>query len=424
MQYQATQLPNGATFLRVPMPSVGSVTVLALVNAGRRYEDDRVAGISHFLEHMVFKGTKNYATSQILAAVVDEVGGEFNAFTSKEYTGYYVKLAARFTDLALDVVTDLICAPLLRQEDIDREVSVILEEMNMYEDMPMRNIGDIFDELLFDGSNLAGRILGDKAALKSLKSADFQQYMDDWYGFKNVVFVVAGNAEKVNDPGLQARVEELLAKGATARAAKEHQSFFQKRYGNEKNRIVNKKTEQAHFIMGFPGYQRTDDRRYALTVLSTLMGKTMSSRLFTEIREKRGLCYYVRSEVDFYHDVGVFGASAGVDPNRINEAVSAMRAELLAAVGDKPVTAAEVNAAKQNLIGSLLLDLEDSHSVASWYGMKQLLEGKVETEEETIAKLEKITLDSVQAVAADLLQADRLRFALIGPFSQTDIKID
>jgi predicted Zn-dependent peptidase len=423
MQYQVTTLKNGATLLRIPMASAASVTVLALVNAGRRYEDERVAGISHFLEHMVFKGTKKYPTPQALSAVVDEVGGEFNAFTSKEYTGYYVKLAARFTDLALDVVTDLLCTPQLRQEDIDREVGVILEEMNMYEDMPMRNVGDVFEELMFAGSNLAGRILGTKEAVRSLKTADFQQYLHDWYGFKNIVFVVAGNAAQVNDPGLEAKVEEMLAKGGSDRQAGEQRPYFQKRYGADKINVVQKKTEQAHFIMGFPGYDRNDERRYGLSVLSTLMGKTMSSRLFTEIREKRGLCYYVRSETDFYHDVGVFGASAGVDPNRVNEAVGAMRAEFMAAVGAKPVTEAEVNAAKQNLIGSLLLELEDSHSVASWYGMKQLLEGKVETEEETIASLEKITLESVQNIAQDLLQPEQLRFALIGPFSQTDIKI-
>lgn len=424
MHYQVTTLKNGATVVQVPMTGVNSVTVMALVNAGRRYEPENLAGISHFLEHMVFKGTKNFPTAQVLSTLIDEVGGQFNAFTSKEYTGYYVKLGDRYIDRALDVVTDMVCVPLLRQEDIDREVGVIVEEINMYEDMPMRNIGDVFDELLYAQSNLEGRILGTKETVRALKSTDFQAYMDAWYGFKNVVLVVAGSDKKVNAPGLLSQIEELFAKGGEKRQAHEHQTFWQKKYGQDKNRFQHKTTEQAHFIMGFPGYDRNDERKYALSVLSTLMGKTMSSRLFSEIREKRGLCYYVRSEVDFYHDVGVFGASAGVDPNRLQEAVSAMSTEFKEIVGKRPVTEAEVVAAKQNLVGSLLLDLEDSQSVASWYGMKQLLEGKVETEEEAIAHIEAVTLDQVQKVATDLLQPEQQRFALIGPFKEGDITVE
>ena len=421
MKYHLSTLKNGATLLRVPLPSSKSVTVLALVNAGRRYETAPLAGISHFLEHMVFKGTASYPNAQVLSSVIDEVGGEFNAFTSKEYTGYYVKLASRYMQTALDVVTDMLCVPELRQEDIDREVNVIVEEINMYEDMPMRNIQDIFDELMFSQSNLSGRILGSKETVRALSSEDFKQYMNEWYGFKNVVVVVAGDDSVVDDESLVATVEQMLSKGGDERRAGEHASFLTKQYGDERKRIVFKETEQAHFVMGLPTFSREDSRRYALSVLSTLLGKTMSSRLFTEIREKRGLCYYVRSEMDFYRDVGVFGAAAGVDPKRINEAVAATKHEFLAALSEKPITEKEVVAAKQNLVGSLALELEDSQSVAGWYGMKQLLEGKVETEEEATARIEAVTLTDVVSVLEDVVKEEALRFALIGPFTPEKI---
>ncbi len=424
MHYQVTTLNTGATLIQVPMAGVNSVTVLALVNAGRRYEPDSLVGISHFLEHLVFKGTANYPDAQVLSAAIDELGGVFNAFTSKEYTGYYVKLAARFMDRALDVVTDMLCAPKLRQTDIDREVGVIVEEINMYEDMPMRNISDVYDELMFAGSNLAGRILGTKDSVRTIKSADFRQYMQDWYGFRNVVIVVAGSATQVEAKGLVAQIEKMLAKGGTTRQSHQQSEYWGAKYGAKRTRIIYKETEQAHFIMGYPGLARTDQRRYPLTVLTTLMGKTMSSRLFTEIREKRGLCYYVRSEADFFHDVGTFGAAAGVDPQRLQEAVSAVLAEFQKMISTQPVTKAEVEAAKQNLIGSLALDLEDSQSMASWYGMKQLLEEKVETEAEVVAQIEAVTTAEVQTVAQALIHPEELRFALIGPFHEGEVKIE
>ncbi len=416
-------LSNGATFLQIPMEGVRSVTVLALVNAGRRYEEDRVAGISHFLEHMVFKGTKNYPTARDLSAAIDQLGGEFNAFTSKEYTGYYAKLASPYTDQALDVVSDMLCVPLLRQSDIDKESGVIVEEINMYEDMPMRSVQDVFDSLIFADTNLEGKILGEKKTVKSLKSEDFAQYMDAWYGFGNVVMIIAGDAQVVGKKSLVQKVEKALSKGGEKRQAAKQKTYFQGAYGKGRSQIVTKKTEQAHFVLGFPALARTDERRYALSVLSTLFGKTMSSRLFSEVREKRGLCYYVRAEVDIYHDVGVFGASAGVDPTRVQEAIDVIVAEFGALKTDRPPTEEEVKAAKQNLIGGLLLELEDSQSVAGWYGMRQLLDGEVKDEQEIIRRIEAVTLEEVQDVARDIIQPGAMRFALIGPFAKEDIRI-
>ncbi len=424
MQPILTDLPNGAKLLRIPMPAVKSVTVLALVNAGRRYEPEQWAGISHFLEHMVFKGTANFANSQELSAVIDDVGGEFNAFTSKEYTGYYVKLASRYLDIALNVVSDMLCTPKLRPEDISRESQVIREEINMYEDMPMRRIGDVYDELLYEGTNLAGPVLGRKEVISALTRDDFASYIHDWYGFGNVVFVVAGDEEIVGNEQLVSKVEEYLAKGGGDRTSQPHDPFFQEgQYGATKKRVVTKETEQAHFVLGLPSFSRKDDRRYALNLLSTLLGRTMSSRLFTEIRDNRGLCYYIRSNTDFYHDRGSFDIAAGVDPHRIQEAISAVKQELLDVVSSRPVTEKELQSAKQNMIGGLLLELEDSQSMAYWYGLKLLLEGKIENETEVIQKLEKVTLDQVNELAKNLIQQDQLRLALIGSYQADDIEL-
>ena len=414
-------LSNGASLLRIPMPAVKSVTVLALVNAGRRYEPEEWAGISHFLEHMVFKGTQNFANSQELSAAIDNVGGEFNAFTSKEYTGYYVKLASRYLDVARNVVSDMLCTPKLRPEDITREAQVIREEISMYEDMPMRRIGDVYDELLYNG-NLQGEVLGEKETIARLTRDNFVEYISTWYGFENVVFVVAGDENVVGDEALVSKVEEYLAKGGGERQSHEHDSFFENNhYGTEKKRIITKETEQAHFVLGMPSFSRKDKRRYALSLFSTLLGRTMSSRLFTEIRDNRGLCYYVRSNTDFYHDAGSFDVAAGVDPHRIEEAITATRQELLQAIDSRPVTELELKGARQNMIGGLFLELEDTQSVAYWYGLKYLLEGVLETEQEVIQKLEKVTLEEVNQVAKDIIQEDQIRLALIGPFKEEDL---
>jgi predicted Zn-dependent peptidase len=423
MQPDLTTLSNAARVLRIPMPGVKSVTVLALVNAGRRYETEDVAGISHFLEHMVFKGTQNFANSQELASAIDTVGGEFNAFTSKEYTGYYVKLASRYLDTALTVVTDMLCTPKLREDDIRRESLVITEEINMYEDMPMRNIDDVFDELMYANSNLAGRVLGTKETVQSLNRDKFLEYIGKWYGFANVLIVVAGDDSVVKSPDLPKKIEEYLQKGGADRQAADHTPFLKDSiYGDERHRIVFKETEQAHFILGFPSFPRSDERRYALNLLATLLGKTMSSRLFTEIRDNRGLCYYIHASTDFYHDGGVFGAAAGVDPHRIVEAITATKQEFQALLAAKPVTETELQGAKQNIIGRLALEMEDSQSVAYWYGMRLLLDGKVETPEEVVKRIEQVSLDQVKSVGEQLIHEDQLRLALIGPFKNEDLE--
>lgn len=422
LNYSLTTLQSGLPVIRVPMPAVESVTVLVLCNTGSRYEKPEQYGIAHFFEHMVFKGTKKYSTAQILANTVDGIGADFNAFTGKEYTGYYVKSASQHLGLALDVVSDMLLAPALRQDDIDREKGVIVEELNLYLDTPHRHITDLFDNMVYQGNGLEHDIVGNKTTIRSLKSEDFQTFLQSWYGPGNMLLILAGDSRVVESEATMDQVRAAFAKDAGERVRnkiKLDQHLEKDPISRLKLHVEHKKTEQAHFVLGWPGINRRDPDRYALTLLSTILGGNMSSRLFTEVREKRGLCYYVHSDVDQVHDGGIFGASAGVDPNRIEEALQVAINEFTQLVdGPKPLTAAELTKAKDYIAGKMTLGLEDSESVAQFFGMKQLLLDKIETPEVAMAKLKAVNLEEVTAVAKRLIKPGQLRLAVIGPFTE------
>ncbi len=417
MKFHKDILSNGLTVIRVPMAGVKSLTVLALVKVGSRYEADPVNGISHFLEHMVFKGTKNYPQAADVAGAVDAIGAEFNAFTSKEYTGYYVKSASKDVELALDVVSDMLLTPKLREDDIEREKGVIIEELNMYQDTPMRHIGDVFENMFFAGTRLGREIIGTKETVRAIAQADFKAHLKNWYGLHNMVLMIVGDDSVAGKDKVLAQATQAFSKDTAARATKTTHHFTGNPISDERFALEYKKTEQAHFVLAFPGIKRSSPDRFALNVLATLLGGNMSSRLFTEVREKRGLCYYVRSDVDYYHETGMFGAAAGVDPSRVEEAISVTKSEFTALIdGSKPATAQELQKAKDYSIGHLILGMEDSESVAQAYGMRQLLEGEIVMIDEVIKRLNAVTLDDVNRLAKQLIQSDQVRFAMIGPF--------
>lgn len=423
LNHDVTTLESGLTLIRVPMPAVQSVTVLALVNAGSRYEPTQWWGISHFLEHMVFKGTERYADAHALSSAVDAVGARFNAFTSKEYTGYYVQAISKHLRLGLDVVSDMLLTPRLLQSDIDREKGVIIEEINMYADMPSSHIANLFEQMAYNMDTLGHDVIGTKETVSALTSEDFQQYVQQWYGLKNVVLVLAGDENVLKQDATVDLVKEMFSKGNAAKRGAEQAKNHLGATPLTANQfhLEYKKTEQAHLVMGFPAFNRTDPRRYALALLAVALGGGMSSRLFTEVREKRGLCYYVSADTDYYHDTGLFGAAAGVDPKRVDEALSVIMDEFLAVLTDKrAVTQEELTKAKEFFAGKFVLDLEDSENVAQYFGMKQLLLGKVESPEALMAKYAAVTLDQVHAVAAEIIQEKSLRAALIGPFRERE----
>lgn len=422
--YQLHTLANGLNVILVPMDGVRSLTVLAMVGTGSRFETPKTAGISHFLEHMVFKGTKRFPTARELASAIDAVGAEFNAYTSKEYTGYYVKSASEHVELSLDVVSDMLLAPKLRHADMEREKGVIVEEIHMYEDTPMRHIGDIFENVMFAGSPLGRDVIGSEETVREFTRKDFERHLATWYGLKNVCFVIAGDSGVVSDKKLLMKIEKAFAKQSPQRSTEPTQNYVRKLVDNplsqdHKLRVEYKDTQQAHFIMAFPGVKRTDPDKYALSILATLLGGNMSSRLFTEVREKRGLCYYVHSEMDSYHETGLFGASAGVDPARVDEAVKVVREQLLLLLSDKKghqISLGEVERAKSHVVGSTILQFEDCQTVAQSYAMGKLLQDHVETVEDKLKKLQAVSLDDVRRVAKRLVKPEDLYFALIGPY--------
>ena len=430
------QLP----FLTIDLPAAESVTVMFLANTGSRYEPVGKEGIAHFFEHMVFKGTANYPSAKILARTLDSVGADFNAFTSKEYTGYYVKSAASNFDLALDVLSDMLFAPLLKQEDIDREKGVIIEELNMYVDTPQFHISNVFEELLFAKKSLAHDIIGNKDSIRSLSSADFQDFLNQFYGPENLLLVVAGGLEKINrDPQILADKVALVfnklknKRGQNQKLAvpKAQQSRGAKlvtinktAFSTRRFKLIKRRSEQAHFIMAWPALDLHHPGRFNLSVLSTILGGNMSSRLFTEVREKRGLCYYVRSNLEYYHDCGYLGVSAGVDPSRLREAIQATKdvfynlAKGLGQTGESGIISAEeLLRAKNYLKGTTILNLEESNNVAQFYGFKQLLNDEILSPHEVLTKIDAVNIKDLKRLAKQIFQKDQCRFALIGDFT-------
>ena len=401
--------------------SVPSVTVLAMVGVGSRYEEKSVKGISHFLEHMVFKGTAKYPTALALSSAVDAVGAEFNAFTGKEYTGFYVKAGSGQTELALDVLSQMLCKPRLLAKEMEREKGVVIEEINMYEDQPIRDIENVFDGLLYSPASLGWDVIGTKETIRAMKREDFVEHMERWYGPENMVLGIAGDRQKISDARSQTLdlVQKYFkaAKGKGQRANnREWESFSQDK---PQVKIKHKKTEQAHFVLGVRGLPRGHKDRYVLAVLSTLLGGNMSSRLFIEVRERRGLAYYVRSGVEAYHGTGHFGVQAGVELGKIQEAIKVIVNELAKMIGDNgrgQVQETEVNRAKEYIKGKLVLDLEDSQEVAAEYCESWLLEGKVRPPEEIIAGVDRVNVADVRRLAQSLLIKGKLNLAVIGPY--------
>ncbi len=409
------------------MPGVRSVTSLLFSNTGSRNESEKEWGIAHFFEHMVFKGTPKYPDPQTLAAAIDGVGADFNAFTSREYTGYYVKSASEHLELSLDVLTDMLLRPLLKQQDLERERGVIIEELNMYVDNPMHHIANQFETMLWEGSGLSHDIIGTKETIQGVNRDDFLRFLHKWYGLGNLTLVLAGDESVVMTDQAVDLAEKMLSKEVEdTRVAGKQQAEGVQPEGFISGRrllVVDRPTEQAHLILGWPGLKRGHSRRHQMALFNNIIGGSMSSRLFTEVREKRGLCYYVHSDHDSYKETGFVGASAGVETKRVHEAIQVIRDEFLQiADGSKKVTQIELDRGKNYFAGKLKLSLESSQAVAQFYGLRQLLEDTVETPEEILAQIQRVTLEDLQQLAADLIQSSQLRLAVIGPYKLADFE--
>jgi predicted Zn-dependent peptidase len=417
------QLDSGLRAVVVPM-AVPSVTALVMVKVGSRNEPKDLRGVSHLVEHMVFKGTKKYPTALKLASAVDAVGASFNAFTSKEYTGFYIKAASVHLDLALTVLAELIFRPLLDQEQLRREKRVVLEEINMIEDQPMRKVGDYFERLLYGTSSLGWEVIGSKQTVSKMGRTDLVKHMKQWYGPENMVLGVAGDARRIENG--KRKIENLVEKhfgikGQVSRRIDKQEGKrdrFPAEQRKPKVKVYNKETEQAHFCLGMKGLPRGHKDRYVAAVLSTILGGNMSSRLFHEIRERRGLAYYVRTSLGIYQDTGSLVTQAGVGIRNLVEAAKLTIKAYHKISKGVLVHQGELKRAKDYLRGRLIIDLEDSQEVASLFGRSLLLEERVRTPEEVVAGIERVTKEDVGRVAEKLLVKERLNLAAVGPYKE------
>jgi predicted Zn-dependent peptidase len=408
--YNLERLDNGLRILTAPIESAQSVTVAIMLAAGSRYETRNTNGIAHFAEHMFFKGTKRRPTARDISKEIDAIGGEFNAFTGKEYTGYYVKCAAESRDVALDVLVDMLRNSKFEAEEIEREKGVIIEEMNMYYDTPRDFIGGVYEDLLYGDQPLGWDIIGRKETIRGATRDTFSSYVDHWYKPKRMVVGVGG---KIGDE-LHDRVQELLGDMAAGETG-EPDPVRVDSNGDVRVKVHTKASDQAHICLGVHSYPLTHPDRYVLQVLSTILGGGMSSRLFTEVRERRGLAYYVYGLNHSYTDTGSLYAQAGVDINRIEDAVSTIAAELRK-IAEEDVPQDELDKAKSFAKGRFVLQLETSQGLIMFGLRREVLEGRTSDPEEILAELDKVTAEDVGRVAGDLIEKRGLNLAVIGPF--------
>ena len=408
--FKLDTLPNGLRILTAPMESAQSVTCAIMLAAGSRYETPDTNGIAHFSEHMFFKGTERRPTARDISMEIDAIGGEFNAFTGKEYTGYYVKCAAESRDIALDVLVDMLRHSKFAPDEIEREKGVIIEEMNMYYDTPRDFISGVYEEVLYDDQPLGWDIIGRKETVRGATRDTFTSYVDHWYRPARMVLGVGG---KIGDD-LHERVEELLGDMAAAETG-EPEPVQLSPDGKVQVKVHTKQSDQAHICLGVHSYPLQHPDRYVLQVLSTILGGGMSSRLFTEVRERRGLAYYVYGLNHSYTDAGSLYAQAGVDINRIDDAVSTIAVELRK-IAEEAVPENELNKSKSFVKGRFVLQLETSHGLIMFGLRREVLEGKTPDPEEILAEIDKVTGEEVQRVARDLIEQRGLNLAVIGPF--------
>jgi len=411
--FERDVLPSGLRVLTADMPTVQSVTCFVMLAAGSRYERRDNRGIAHFAEHMFFKGTERRPTAKDIAGEVDAIGGEFNAFTGKEYTGYYIRCASEERDTALDVLVDMLRNSRFDGEELEREKGVILEEMNMYFDTPRDYIGSLYEDLMFGDNPLGWETLGKRETVKAATRDTFLDYVGSWYRPDRMVVGVAGNIGS----GLHEKVEELLGDLAGASDGTPPAAEVPNGAGPQV-RVHHKASDQAHLCLGVPSYPLEHPDRYALQLLSTVLGSGMSSRLFTEVRERRGLAYYVYAINHSYTDAGSLYAQAGVDINRIDEAIETVATELRK-IAAEPVAADELEKARGLAKGRFVLQTESPQGLILFGLRREVLEGHAGEPAELLAGLDAVTADDVQRVAADVIRDDALKLALIGPFEDS-----
>ena len=410
MKVRETTLENGLRIVSAQLADAHSLTVNVVVGTGSRFENYAInGGVSHFLEHLLFKGSQKYPSAQAIAEAVDAVGGYNNAYTGEDVTSFYIKVPARHGQLAVDILCDMVKSPLLDASEIDRERGVIVEEMNVFRDDPPRYIGTLVPELIFPDNPLGKDIIGSEEVINTIPRDDIAKYLAAHYRPNNLVVAAAG---AVDHDQLVAQVTAAL--GDLKPLKQPEVQPVTDEAARERSVTHKKATAQAHFMVASRGYAYEHPDEPAARVVAAILGRGMSSRLFTNVRERQGLAYTVFAEVNSFVDTGLFEAYAGVNNDKIEQALDSVLHEL-ELIRKAPVSEAELDKAKQQLIAGLEMSLENNASIADRMGLQMVLLGRVKSVEEIIAGIEKVTVADVKRVAAEMLAPDRLRFAIIAP---------
>jgi predicted Zn-dependent peptidase len=408
--FTKTVLENGLRIITVPMVDSATTTVEVLVEAGSNYEDENNNGISHFLEHMCFKGTTKRPSSAAISSELDALGSLSNAFTGNMETGYWAKAHHTKTNELIEIVSDIFLNSTLPVDEIEREKGVIIEEINMYEDNPGLKVLDVIEESLYPDQSAGRSVLGPRKNIRKMTKQDFVDYKKKHYTAGAVTVVVSG---KVDEPKVIEKISALF--GALPKGVPAKLPDVVVTQNKPTVKAIVKGTDQTHIVLGFHTFDRHDKRNPALKVLSTVLGSGMSSRLFLKMREELGICYSIRSMVDSSPNYGSIALTAGVTNDRLEEAINGIMTEVrrltVELVGEK-----ELQKAKDYRIGNLFMHLESSNDLGEFYGTQELYhDRKIKTPDEFAAEIQNVTADEVKALANEIFRGDNINLALIGP---------
>ncbi len=408
-------LANGLRLLLAPQEGSGSTTVLVLFGVGSKYETKEINGISHFLEHMFFKGTKKRPNTLAVSETLDRVGGSYNAFTSKETTGYWAKVAQEYWELALEWVADILLNSKFEEEEIEKEKGVVIEERNMYLDDPRSYVGELWESLLYGNQPAGWDTIGTEEAILGFKRQQLIKYLNDHYRSRNALICLAGKLP--HEKEIERKINYYFKKikkgvGQKKLAVKENQKKPQAL-------ISFKETDQTHLCLGVRAYDQSHPDRYALLVLAVMLGGMMSSRLWISVRERKGLAYYVKTSYEKYTDSGYLVTQAGVANQRVEEAIKTILEEYQK-IRDEKISISELKKAKDYLVGMTTLSLETSDSLASWIAFQEILKNEVLTPQEFFSKIKAVKVSDLARVAYDIFKPEKLNLALIGPFKERE----
>lgn len=413
MNFRKEVLKNGIRFIHSPVESLESATFTIWYGVGSRYEEDSIAGISHFLEHMAFKGGGKYPTAKDVSEALDAIGAEDNAATSQEYTSYYVRSAVDNLEKAVDVLADTLLSPVLSDHEIEKERGVIIEEINMYEDDPQSCVNNIYAELIFNNHPLGRDIAGSKSTVNKIAKKDFLDFRKTHYLPENIAITVSG--------GIEYQKAHYLAEKYFGKMNKTgYQDIYKDfKVDQEMPRTIlkNKKIEQTNLIIGYPGKKHGDETRYAESLMGIILGSGMSSRLFREVREKRGLAYTVYANGSHYADIGEFSAFAGVPVNKAADAVKVILAEFYKLTSPKHgITKKELDKAKAFFKGHMALSMESTKAINYFLGREEIKGGKLRTIEEVFAEIENVDIDEILSIAKEIFDPKKVNLAILGPY--------